>query len=102
MSFNSSALSVSLDYKQHNPNVPTGRDGFVKNFGTRSPQTLKPGIPAPPTEVFARDGMVAMMFERESTDPENPGQTYKHMHFDMVKVVDGKIVEHWDEARLRE
>ena len=93
---------TAAEFKQHNPNIAPGRDSFAKTFGGRPPEALKPGIAVPPMQVFSKNGLVAMMFERESPDPENVGSTYKHYHFDMVKVADGKIAEHWDESKVRE
>jgi predicted SnoaL-like aldol condensation-catalyzing enzyme len=29
-------------------------------------------------------------------DPEKPGQRYANTHFDMYRIENGKIAEHWD------
>jgi predicted SnoaL-like aldol condensation-catalyzing enzyme len=29
-------------------------------------------------------------------DPENPGKRYSTSHFDMYRIENGKIAEHWD------
>ena len=31
-----------------------------------------------------------------SPDPENPGHKYAGTHFDLFRIQDGKIAEHWD------
>jgi hypothetical protein len=36
---------------------------------------------------------------REYDDPGIPGETYTTTWFDMFRIADGKIVEHWDPAQ---
>ncbi len=81
-------------YIQHNPDVTTGRDGFLEFFG----QFAQPGpIPEefPPTELkFAKGDYVLFVWEREDVDANE--ETYKYNFFDLVRLVDGRIDEHWD------
>ncbi len=82
-------------YIQHNPNVPTGRDGFVEFFSAFA----QPGpIPEefPPTDVkFAKGDYVVFVWEREAEDPET-GEPYNYSFFDVVRMQDGRVDEHWD------
>jgi predicted SnoaL-like aldol condensation-catalyzing enzyme len=39
-----------------------------------------------------------MMFKRENKDPDDGTKTYPAYWFDMVRVDDGMIQEHWDAA----
>jgi len=82
-------------YIQHNPNVPTGRDGFVEFFG----QFAQPGpIPEefPPTALkFAKGDYVVFVWEREGEDPTT-GESYAYNFFDVMRLVDGRVDEHWD------
>jgi predicted SnoaL-like aldol condensation-catalyzing enzyme len=41
-----------------------------------------------------------MMWERKSKDPADPGKEYVWSHFDVVRIENGLIKEHWDEAVL--
>jgi predicted SnoaL-like aldol condensation-catalyzing enzyme len=41
---------------------------------------------------------VTLSFVREYDDPGIPGQKYTTTWFDMFRIVDGKLVEHWDSA----
>ena len=87
------------DYIQHNPNVPTGRAAFVAYFGRRQPQPIPETLAVPPVKAFAKGDYVALVWEHEDKDPGDPAKTYKYNSFDVVRLQNGKIQEHWDEAR---
>jgi len=82
-------------YIQHNPNISTGRDAFVEFFSAFA----QPGpIPEefPPTAVkFAKGDYVVFVWEREAEDPQT-GEPYNYNFFDVVRVQDGRVDEHWD------
>jgi predicted SnoaL-like aldol condensation-catalyzing enzyme len=82
-------------YVQHNPNVPTGRAAFVRFFGQFPPQPVKATIDDLVTLVAERD-VVVLGFRRELPDLQNEGQTYTTTWFDMLRIENGKIAEHWD------
>jgi predicted SnoaL-like aldol condensation-catalyzing enzyme len=88
------------DYIQHNPNVPTGRDGFVAFFSKFSKP--KNPIPAklenPPVVMGAKGDFVWLIWETESKDPRNPANTYHSNSFDILRIQNGKVQEHWDSA----
>jgi len=88
------------NYIQHNINVPTGREGFVKFF-SRLGQPVNP-IPAklsnPPAVSFAKGDYVALIWEREGKDPTDPSKTYKYNTYDLLRLQNGKVQEHWDWA----
>jgi predicted SnoaL-like aldol condensation-catalyzing enzyme len=87
------------DYIQHNPNADTGIAGFKAYFSRIPggpqpvPDTL-PGLVA----IQAEGNFVTLSFVREEKDPANPGQKYTTTWFDMFRIDDGKIAEHWDVA----
>jgi predicted SnoaL-like aldol condensation-catalyzing enzyme len=89
------------DYIQHNPNVPTGRAGFVEFF-SRFAKPKNP-IPAkldrPPVVMGARGDFVWLVFETESKDPRDPSKTYHSNSFDVLRIQNGKVQEHWDSAQ---
>ena len=85
-------------YIQHNPNVETGLDGFVKFFSQFQPQPIQPTLKNPPIYAVANGDRVILIFEREATDPHDPSKKHKYNSFDMLRVADGKIQEHWDSA----
>jgi predicted SnoaL-like aldol condensation-catalyzing enzyme len=86
---------MAEDYVQHNPNLPTGREAFVRFFGQTPQQPVKPTIDDLVSIVAERD-LVVLAFRRELPDLENEGQTYTTTWFDMLRIENGKIAEHWD------
>ena len=83
------------DYLQHNPMVPTGRQAFTDFFGRLPRQPVKSEIDNLVT-MLAEGDMVVLAFRRELPDPKNAGKTYTTTWFDMFRIKDGKIAEHWD------
>jgi predicted SnoaL-like aldol condensation-catalyzing enzyme len=86
---------MAEDYMQHNPNVPTGRQPFMDFFGRLPRQPVKGEIDNLVT-ILAEGDMVALAFRREMPDPQNAGKTYTTTWFDMFRIKDGKLAEHWD------
>lgn len=86
---------MHVDYIQHNPNIATGREGFVRFFSTRPWQEISPTI-ANLVTIVAEDDLVVFAFRRELPDPQDPTKRYTSTWFDMMRVKDGKIAEHWD------
>ena len=90
---------MAEDYIQHNPNADTGLQGFLayfREFGG-GPQPVQDTL-ANLVAVQAEGDYVTLSFVREYPEPGMPDQTYTTTWFDMFRVVDGKIVEHWDPA----
>jgi predicted SnoaL-like aldol condensation-catalyzing enzyme len=86
-------------YIQHNPNVPTGRAAFVEFFSRiRKPEPIKDEWKNKPTLMFASGSYVFLIVKRAEKDPDDPGKTYPAYWFDMVRVDNGLIQEHWDAA----
>ncbi len=86
---------MAEDYIQHNPLVATGRKPFTDFFGQFDPQPVKPEIDDLVTMIAEKD-LVILAFRRELPDPDNEGQSYTTTWFDMLRIEDGKIAEHWD------
>jgi predicted SnoaL-like aldol condensation-catalyzing enzyme len=92
---------MAEDYIQHNPNIPTGRKPFVAFFSTLPKQELKPQVSRPLVAIVAEGDLVTLAFVHEEEDPRTPGKKYTTTWFDMFRVKDGKIVEHWDGDRIK-
>ena len=89
-------------YVQHNPNVPTGRAGFVAFFSKFStPGPIADSVKAPIVTIVAERDLVILSFAQEHVDPADPGRKYTTTWFDMFRVADGRIAEHWDPATLQ-
>ena len=87
------------DYIQHNPNVATGRQGFVDFFARLGgPQPIAPKVKAPLIAIAAEGDLVVLSFTREYPDPKDATRKYTTTWFDMFRVQGGKIAEHWDSA----
>jgi predicted SnoaL-like aldol condensation-catalyzing enzyme len=90
-------------YIQHNPNVPQGRDGFKAFMSARpgrKPEEIKPEWPNPPVLTLIDGPYSVMMWDRTSKDPDDPSKEYKWNHYDIVRMENGHIKEHWDEAKI--
>ena len=86
-------------YIQHNPNVPTGRKAFVDFFSKfKKPEPIADTIKAPVVAIIAEGDMVVISFARELADPKDATKKYSTTWFDMFRIENGKIAEHWDAA----
>ena len=89
------------NYIQHNINIQTGREGFVKFFGSLGPPVnpIAPTLTSPPAIAFAKGDFVAVIWEREGKDPADPSKTYTYNTYDLLRLQNGKVQEHWDYAQ---
>ncbi|MEO8096599.1 MAG: nuclear transport factor 2 family protein [Acidobacteriota bacterium] len=87
------------DYMQHNPNADTGIAGFKAYFSALpgGPQPI-PDTLAGLVSIQAEGDYVTLAFVREYDDPAKAGAKYTTTWFDMLRIVDGKVAEHWDSA----
>jgi predicted SnoaL-like aldol condensation-catalyzing enzyme len=84
-------------YIQHNPNVKSGRDELVKFIRNSRPQREIPAeMTFPLISIIAEGDMVMVATVTTEEDLENPGQRYATTHFDLYRVENGLIAEHWD------
>jgi predicted SnoaL-like aldol condensation-catalyzing enzyme len=87
-------------YVQHNPNVPTGRAGFVQVFSKLvQPKPIEAEMKSPLVSMVAEGDLVVLSFVSKQRDPSDSTKTYTTAWFDMFRVADGKIAEHWDNDR---
>lgn len=90
---------MSESYIQHNPNVATGRAAFVEFFQKlKKPKPIEPRIKAPLVSIVADGDFVVLSFVSEQADPKDPTKKYTTTWFDMFRIENGKIAEHWDPA----
>ncbi|MBV8658894.1 MAG: nuclear transport factor 2 family protein [Burkholderiales bacterium] len=92
---------LAESYIQHNPAVGTGRAAFVELFSKLlKPKPIAATIQGPLVTIVAEGDRVIMSFVQEVPDPKHPGKTYTTTWFDMFRVENGKLAEHWDPAQL--
>jgi len=86
-------------YIQHNPNVPTGRQGFLDFFSKfAKARPIVDTIKGPLIAIVAEGDRVVLSFKAVNRDPKDPSKTYTTTSFEMLRVENGKIAEHWDSA----
>jgi len=91
---------LAEDYIQHNPNVKSGRAGFVDFFSKmwKQPKPVEATLRNPPALVVAEGDLVTLVFKRQIPEPTDTTKRYEAFWFDVLRVKDGKLVEHWDNA----
>jgi predicted SnoaL-like aldol condensation-catalyzing enzyme len=96
--------AVTENFTNHNPNEESGFEGMKaylqKAMGGAGPKPLSDTLPGLLT-IFAEGDMVILAFAREYDHPTNAGEKYTSTWFDMFRVKDGLVVEHWDAATIR-
>lgn len=84
-------------YMQHNPNAATGRKAVVEFFSRfAKPQTIVDSIKSSVVAIIAEKDLVMLSFVREMPDPSDKSIRYTTTWFDMFRIENGKIAEHWD------
>ena len=84
-------------YIQHNPNVLSGRKAMVEFMKNSRPRKdIEPEIHFPVISLMAEGDLVMLATVSYLPDPEAPGKTYASTHFDLFRIENGKIAEHWD------
>jgi predicted SnoaL-like aldol condensation-catalyzing enzyme len=89
---------VDAGYVEHNPNAAQGREGFKAYFSTRPDLPVEDSIRAPVVAIVAEGDLVVLATMQEHPHPSRAGRTYTTTLFDMFRVADGRLVEHWDAA----
>lgn len=86
-------------YMQHNPSVPTGRKALVEFFSKwAKPQAVCDTIKSPVVAIVAEGDLVVISFVSKRPDPNDKDKKYTTTWFDMFRIENGKIAEHWDSS----
>jgi predicted SnoaL-like aldol condensation-catalyzing enzyme len=90
---------LTPEYIQHNPNIPSGRDAIMKFTQSAMAEEARKVMKTAGEPTFIAEGdLVVMMQPIERPDPAHPGKTYTSYWFDMWRIDDGRLAEHWDGA----
>ena len=86
---------IAEDYIQHNPNAGQGLAG-VQDYirKTRPERPIAETLELPLIQLIAEGDYVMTSFVRPEKDAN--GETYYSTWFDLYRIEDGKIAEHWD------
>jgi predicted SnoaL-like aldol condensation-catalyzing enzyme len=85
-------------YIQHNPNAATGRQGFMDYFAQRPDTSIETYYERPLIAVVAEGNLVMQALKGERRNPNNPDEMVDIAWFDMFRIENGRIYEHWDNA----
>jgi len=99
------------DYIQHEPaasrfsqiNHLHGKqsmDKLIEVMGKLGASGPPPTFLAKRTLMVAECDLVMALRQVEEPDPQNPGKTYTAFGFEMFRIKDGKLYEHWDDDRI--
>src|SRR5262245_47027085 len=89
-------------YIQHNPLVASGRDAFVEFVSEfAKPKPMQAKVQAPLVALVAEGERVLTVFGRELEDPKDKTQKDTTTWFDMWRIENGKMAEHWDAAEKK-
>jgi len=86
---------IASDYIQHNPNAAQGLAGLVDYVRSSRPEReIQDTLDLPLVHLMAEGDHVATTFVRPEKDAA--GETYYSSWFDLYRIENGKIAEHWD------
>jgi predicted SnoaL-like aldol condensation-catalyzing enzyme len=80
-------------YRQHSPVLPTGRDAFRQIFSVVPRQDIPELVSPSLVAIIAEGDLVVMALREGLTDAT--GQPYTSTHFNLFRVADGQLTEHW-------
>jgi predicted SnoaL-like aldol condensation-catalyzing enzyme len=92
---------MSDDFVEHSANVSGGRADFVAYYGKMAAKPIQAALPQQPYKIITKGDYVILVWEIEGTayeieDETATGKKYKYNNFDVVRIANGKIAEHWD------
>ena len=88
---------IAPNYIQHNPNSDTGRAGVLAFFARLGqPQPVQERVQRPLVAIVAERDYVALVQVDAQTQP----RAYTTTWFDLFRIENGAIAEHWDHGRL--
>lgn len=92
---------IAEDYVQHNPNVAQGRAGVLELISLIKdpPPNMVPPGKKTFMKAVAQGDHVVVIWTQPQPDPHWPGETYQGEAFDMFRIANGQVVEHWDDTR---
>lgn len=92
---------LAPDFIQHNPSAANGAEALASYFKQRFPEPLpiEAKVKRKIVSIVAEGDTVVVIYPQEFPDPKDPSKKYTTSGFDAYRIKDGKVVEHWDNAR---
>jgi len=81
-------------YIQHSPILPTGREAFKRIFSVVKRRDI-PALVSPPAVAMLAEGDLVVMALREELPEPAGGGHYTTTHFNMFRIENGRLAEHW-------
>ena len=91
-------LYLARDYIEHSPARATGLAATMAYLANREDRPIGMWLDSELVAVIAEGGLVVLVTRLELPNPYQPGATYTTASFDMFRIADGRIAEHWDAA----
>lgn len=86
---------IAQNYIQHNPNAAQGLAGIIDYVKSTRPQRpIDAKLSLPMINIMAERDFVTIAFVRPEKDAQ--GKIYYTSWFDLFRIENGKIAEHWD------
>jgi predicted SnoaL-like aldol condensation-catalyzing enzyme len=82
-------------YIQHSPVLPTGRKAFKKIFSAVPRLDKIPELVQPPLVNIIAEGDRVVMTLAESVQEPDGSDKYTTTHFNMLRIENGRLAEHW-------
>ncbi|HEU4650566.1 MAG TPA: nuclear transport factor 2 family protein [Croceibacterium sp.] len=86
---------LAEDYIQHSPVISTGRAAFKRVFAAVERRDEIPEVVSPPLVTILAEGDLVVMALREELPAAGGKGTYANVHFNLFRVRDGRLAEHW-------
>lgn len=94
---------LTLDYIEHNTMANTGREAFKQRIVAQKNGERMKKVPDKVLDdvvtILAEGDYVAMAFVSHYQEPDGSGKTYTSTKFDIFRIENGLIAEHWDSVQ---
>lgn len=91
---------IAENYIQHSPFQRSGRAAMMQTFSVIPRRDEIPEVMRPTPVTFIAEGdLVALVAIDSLPEPDGSGKKYTTTHFNLFRVIDGKLGEHWHPDR---
>ncbi len=86
------------DFIEHDPNRTSGRASFVKDISSRPDLPIETSLRMPVVAMVAQGDLIVLVTALEHPHPIRSAESYTTTWFDMFRISNNKIAEHWNGA----